>query len=484
MATIMGILDFFKKNDNQSKVKTDDTSQLAQTDVTDKKDDDTATAAVAVKADDDTVAVKASEDEPAKKTDDDKVDDTKEPEDAKPEDDAPKTDDTKPAADDTAAVKDTEDEPAEKDDDTTTPIKDDDTQSKPEDEKDKVEEEPEPVIDLEKPEIRLTTGIKDEENGIVVGFSIQGRSHIAHGIPCQDYHAYETIAPGWKLAITSDGAGSAREAARGSKANCDMAVKLVKQLIESKKWVENNYMPSELEWYIEIRNIFEIMQGIISSSAAKQAASYIEAQKNELAKCEEELKTTANDRKKARLTNKIQEHKANLAKPLEARDFNATIILLLLTPQGMLTAHIGDGRMGYRSQDGTWKSLLVPHKGDEASSTVFIPNNWNRQERLIPSFTMSNVYLPEVHVVKEIPQAFVLMSDGCESFTWQCYAKNQETGCYYDPNVPHPKFFDPLIDAIKECTDDKDRIDTLIDIINTVGNKEPDDRTMIFGILQ
>ena len=123
-------------------------------------------------------------------------------------------------------------------------------------------------LNLDKPEIRLKTSEELSSGGYVVGFSIQGRSHIRSGMPCQDYHAFEDLKDGWLLAITSDGAGSAKEAARGSKANCDLALRLIKQLVSEKRWKEKNYFPTEKEWYIEIRNVFEVMQAIVMRSAA------------------------------------------------------------------------------------------------------------------------------------------------------------------------------------------------------------------------
>ena len=347
------------------------------------------------------------------------------------------------------------------------------------------DEEVEPVIDVNAPQVRLTTSIQNEK-GYIAGFSIQGRSHIMNETNCQDYHAYEELAPGWHLAITSDGAGSAREAERGSKANCELTTRLVRQLIESKKWIEKNYFPTELEWYVEIRNIFELIQAIIQGSASKQATSYTETKQKELAEAEEALKKATSDAKKSKLIKRINTLKADVQKPLEARDFNATIVLMLITPQGMLTAHIGDGRMGYLDADGNWKALMTPHKGDEASATVFIPNNWNAQ-REVPAFTMSGVFLPEVKVVKELPKAFVLMSDGCESITWRYYAQDKETGRYYDPNEPFAGFFNPLLDEMNEAADAETRVNRLIEIINmgtTAGRQEQDDRTMIFGVFK
>lgn len=339
-------------------------------------------------------------------------------------------------------------------------------------------------VDLDNPERRLVTTIADK-NGYIVGFSIQGRSHICDGIPCEDYHAYTEIAPGWKLLITSDGAGSARESARGSKANCDMATNFIKQLLVQKGWIEKNYMPTELEWYVEIREIFLAMKGIITVQAAKQAPQYKASKEDALAELEAEIAKSEDKVVIGKLESKKQDIIEHINKPLTARDFNATIILMLITPNGMLTAHIGDGRMGYKSKDGKWKALMTPHKGDEASSTVFIPNDW--EQNRVPAFTMSNAYLPDVRVVHELPDVVVLMSDGCENITWSCYASNEQTGCYYDPNIPYVGFFEPLLEEMNRDLRPEQRIERLIEIINVgtkAGKAEHDDRTMLFGVFK
>ena len=340
--------------------------------------------------------------------------------------------------------------------------------------------EPAKSVDLDNPDRRLVTSVADE-NSYVVGFSIQGRSHISNGTPCEDYHAYKELAPGWRLFITSDGAGSARESARGSKANCEMAEKFITQLLTAKGWIEKNYMPTELEWHIECYNIFLSMKNIIFRQADKQAPQYKEAKEAELAVLEAEIEKCEDQVQRGHLESKKHDLIANINRPLSARDFNATIILMLLTPNGMLTAHIGDGRMGYKSKDGEWKALLTPHKGDEASATVFIPNDWHQIR--VPAFTMSDVYLPECKVVHELPEAIVLMSDGCENITWSCYTRD-DNGHYYDPNKPFRGFFEPLLEEMNRDLTPEQRADRLIEIINvgtSAGKAEHDDRTMIFA---
>lgn len=378
--------------------------------------------------------------------------------------------------------------PAAPTSDATPPIVVPPTENTPTTDKDTLVVSPtqEKTIDLDNPEVRLKTSITLPNNGYVTGFSIQGRSHIMMGKGCEDYHAFENLGDGWYLAITSDGAGSARESARGSKANCELATRLVKQLIEQRKWQENSYMPTEIEWYIEIKNIFEVMQTIIIRSAASQVDSYKQDQETLLTKLQEQEANETDVNKKMKLQIQMDDVKDNIAKPLEARDFNATIILMLITPQGIMTAHIGDGRMGYLTQDGKWKALMTPHKGEEASATVFLPNNWNRQ-LTVPIFKMSDVFLPETHVIREYPKAFVLMSDGCESFSWTCSVFDQTKNIYYDRNEPFERFLNPLIDALNEVNTEEERVTDMIDIINigtTGGKKEQDDRTMLLGVLK
>lgn len=307
-------------------------------------------------------------------------------------------------------------------------------------------------IDLDNPTIRTKTSININTEEYIVGCSLQGRSHIGVGVPCQDFHLYTQIAPHWHLTIVSDGAGSAKESERGSKANCEFATKLVTKLVVEKQWIENNYLPNDKEWYIEMRNVLELMQEIIKINTTKLN----EATKNNNSNIE----------------------------PLESRDFNATLLLILTTPKGMLTAHIGDGRMGYLSTNGEWLPLMTPHKGIEANETVFVPNNWNNQME-VPAFTMSGVYLPETMVITEKPKAIVIMSDGCEKFTWLCTAYDNENKTYYDRNRPFEGFLNPLIDEMNVISDPIDRVNRLIEIINlgtAEAKREQDDRTLLLGV--
>ena len=487
MGTISSLLKNLFSTDSEQEPKVD-TTPTPPVDTTPA--DEPKTDATADEPKDDSPADTPKDDAPTDTPKDDAPADA--PKDDEPKDDSPAVEPTDTPSEDTpAADAPTEDAPTEDAPAADTPTEDIPTdvpepQTDPAPDTDPVDEPQEPVkpVDLDAPERRMVTTTENQSE-YIVGFSIQGRSHISSGTPCEDYHAYAEIAPGWKLFVTSDGAGSARESARGSKANCDMAVNFIKQLLAQKGWIEKNYMPSELEWYVEIREIFLAMKGIITAQAAKKADQYKADKLAAVEALEAEIAATEDTTVRAKLESQKQDMVADANKPLTARDFNATVILMLITPNGMLTAHIGDGRMGYKSKDGQWKALMTPHKGDEASSTVFIPNDWDQNR--VPAFTMSEAYLPDVRVINELPEVVVLMSDGCENITWSCYARNEQTGHYYDPNVPFAGFFNPLLEEMNREQTPEQRLDRLIEIINVgtrAGKAEHDDRTMLLGVFK
>lgn len=277
----------------------------------------------------------------------------------------------------------------------------------------------------------------EENNSLVLGVSIVGKSHISEGIECQDCHRYKFLGNDWGIAIVSDGAGSALNAERGSNAVCNIGIKLVEELIQP--YIEKKELPDEKEWALEIRAIFEIIRDLFVKTAEKE--------------------------------------------DIDPKTFNATVLILVHTPFGMLVAHIGDGRMGYLDNNNVWHALITPHSGEEANQTIFITSDWN----IISNLKMSDVYVPETRVVKDLPKAFVLMSDGCENAIWECRVLNDILNKYEDLNRPFERFLSPMINMILEKENLDERFETFIDIIdkgNNVLERETDDKTLLLGILK
>lgn len=286
--------------------------------------------------------------------------------------------------------------------------------------------------------VKHETKEQNEDNDLVVlGVSIVGKSHISEGVECQDCHKYKFLGDDWGIAIVSDGAGSALNAQRGSNAVCNIGIKLVEELIQTYK--KKKELPEEKEWALEVRSILEILRDIF-------------------------VKTAENE-------------------DIDPKTFNATVLILVHTPHGMLVAHIGDGRMGYLDNNNVWHALITPHSGEEANQTVFLTSDWN----IISNLKMSNVYVPETKIVKDFPKAFVLMSDGCENATWECRVLNNVLNKYEDPNKPFERFLSPMINMILEKESLDEMFQTFVDIIdkgNNVLERETDDKTLLLGILK
>ena len=300
---------------------------------------------------------------------------------------------------------------------------------------------PQPVSEP-RPQLQTEKFAVENKEWIIVGASVIGRGHIESNMPCQDSNSYVSLDNGWGIAITSDGAGSAKHSHVGSKIVVTRAKSYFEQLIISSSWYKNNILPDDITW-------------------SKAAFKALKAVRDDMQKFAEE--------KQAKL-----------------ESFAATVIVVVHTPMGLLVAHIGDGRAGYQDKSGTWHSLITPHKGEEANQTIFITSDfWN-----IPFYEMSGVSVPETRVIRESAKSFVLMSDGCEHTSWDCNLYDAAKGIYYDPNTPHVAFFNPLIETLKEhrkeqlpFIDRSEKWSNYLDKGNKSFIKETDDKTMILGTI-
>lgn len=281
----------------------------------------------------------------------------------------------------------------------------------------------------------------DCDNCLIVGASVRGKGHIQTSLPCQDNNKYTYLTKGWGIAVVSDGAGSASKSQIGSKIVVERATTHFVDVIKEMKWIEQNVLPSNEDWaqiaYSVLRRVY------------KDIADFAQ-QKN-----------------------------------IAIKDLGATVIVLIHSPFGILSTHIGDGRAGYRNCDGEWHSIIAPHKGEEANQTIFITSQfWDR-----PSFRMSGRLIPESVIIREKVSGFTLMSDGCENTSWQISQIDRNTGKVCDPNQPFQKFFDPLTNTLIQFHNDKieanKRAEAWHSFLDTSKefSKEIDDKTLILGII-
>ncbi len=280
------------------------------------------------------------------------------------------------------------------------------------------------------------------DDWFLVGGSSIGKSHISSNKPCQDNHFCASIKEGWGISVICDGAGSAENSHLGSEFVSIKTVEVFVDFLQSNKFVSNNKLPNEQEWQSIVNLGFRSIYNSLSDFA------------NE--------------------------------KRIDFNSIACTVIVIVYTPIGLLSAHIGDGRGGYCNVNGVWKSLITPHKGEEANQTIFITSS-----RWISTnvFKMSDVLVPECRIIAEKVIAFTLMSDGCEAHAYDCSKMDEETSKWMDPNVPSEKFFNPLLKQLKSMYDNKvplaEITSSWLKFIEegTVGLKdEADDKTLILGI--
>ena len=276
---------------------------------------------------------------------------------------------------------------------------------------------------------------------VVVGASVKGNGHIESNMPCQDNSKFEILGKGWGVAVVSDGAGSAAHSDMGSKVVVERGTLHFKNLVEKEGWMDKNTLPSDAEWL--------------------QKSYFV-------------LKTIRNEVEMVAKKNSV-----------DLKSLSATCLAVIFSPLGLLAVHVGDGRMGCKTAADGWKTIMTPHKGDEANQTLFLISEfWN-----IPNYVQSGVLVPESIVVREPVDAFAVMSDGCESTAWLCTAQNAETGKYYDQNKPFEGFFNPLEETLasfhKDNVPEEERKEKWYKFIESGTKgfvKEQDDKTMILGV--
>ncbi len=258
--------------------------------------------------------------------------------------------------------------------------------------------------------------------------------------PCQDSHGIKMIDGESGIAVVCDGAGSAKNSDKGSQFVVKKTLSTFSQIISDNKW-SNTKLPKEKEW----------------KAASLKGFNKI---RHDLELYAEELEC-------------------------ETKSLACTIIAVIFFKDSLLFAHIGDGRAAYQNKNGEWKSILNPHKGEEANQTIFITSDaW-----LIKDFEMKGIPVPETLIVKETIDAFVLMSDGLESHSFELGFFDEENQVFVEKNEPYAKFFNPLKETVLKMKAEgfsfeeiQDKWQGFLEKGTERIKNEPDDKTLILGI--
>lgn len=272
----------------------------------------------------------------------------------------------------------------------------------------------------------------------VLHSSAIGRQHLT-GMdpkPCQDANVVRVINDSWGIAAVCDGAGSAANSHFGSRFVADKLSEYAEKMIIENGWIGEKRLPGEEDFRSEIIRALKHVKDDLTQFAAEK---------------EYELETLA-----------------------------CTVILVIYSPLGLLTVHIGDGRAGYCDENGEWEALMIPMKGEEANMTVFFTSEiWDD----------TNQYI-ETRIVDKPVRGFTLMSDGCEKHAFQCGIFDETEQKYIAQNKPHGPFFDPLIAALQSMQTKGETLEEIaekwkvfVEKGTTGLEKENDDKTLILGFI-
>ncbi len=280
------------------------------------------------------------------------------------------------------------------------------------------------------------SAINKEQHWMILAGSVQGKSHISSDIPRQDAFALLKIAKGWSVCAVADGAGSCPLSHVGANYVVTSVVKLVKEWVLKTELLKHKELPSENTWKETATDIFLQQRKKLEQFAEKHA--YI------------------------------------------LKDLSSTLIVLVITPFGILTAHVGDGRAGYRNEE-CWHPCMFPLHGEEANMTVFLPVlTRENSERFLQTSIYGGTY-----------DAFTLMSDGCERYAFYSCVLNTETNIYEDSNTPSADFFDPvckiLVGKKQSGATNEELCAMWVDFLANGSQQvrfeqEPDDRTLVIGV--
>lgn len=202
-----------------------------------------------------------------------------------------------------------------------------------------------------------------------------GTSHIQNGGRLEDAYAVSCMANDCIFAVVSDGAGSAKFGVYGAWLVCRILT------VRFREWLrDNSELPSDellVDWIDDLRDR-------ISAIAVQREST--------------------------------------------PRQFAATLAAVLITPDEVLTLHVGDSAIvGRRGTE--WDVLCWPENGEYASTTYFVTDD--------PEPRLNIARQPREH------DAFALFSDGVGDLALS-----------HSEQTAHKKFFVPMMRPVDVATED------------------------------
>lgn len=285
-------------------------------------------------------------------------------------------------------------------------------------------------------------------NWRIFGYSAQGKDHLKMNpiVPCQDNHFIQSVDDGWGVAVVCDGAGSHKYSHIGSRFVTRFVADQVCHGVRNSTFYQKQNLPSPETWRKWCKAlVWQTRQAL---------EQFVKSQQAQIA-------------------------------DISIGNVGCTLIVTVYSPYGILSAHIGDGRAGYRNAV-EWDSIMTPFNGEYSNQTIFLNSDYIYQHELENPNEPERPFL-ETRVISGNVKSFVLMSDGCENGLYYVDKYDEVSKKVIDVNRPIDGF-----DAIIEMLSDRLKVNQneatalFADIVNK-GNaplvEEGDDKTLVLGFL-
>ena len=247
----------------------------------------------------------------------------------------------------------------------------------------------------------------------VFGASVVGSAHLREDTPCQDANGWKLLPGGCAVFAIADGAGSASHADIGAKLAVERSIDAIAATVASHASGEQ-IIPDE-GWPAAMREIVAAVREAVVSRALE----------------------------------------ANL----RPRDFACTLIISVLAPSAVVTAHVGDGAVVVRHRDGTLETLSAPEQSEYANEVNFLTAQ-NALDHL------------RISIIKTELDAIALLTDGL-----------QFSVLSYPDWKPKAEFFTSLLGALAASGSTEAAQDGLRWLLGSdqVKTRTSDDVTLVVG---
>jgi hypothetical protein len=258
-----------------------------------------------------------------------------------------------------------------------------------------------------------TSSEKSSNNLNTKFFSLYGNAHgpkyknMNPPKPWQDYLIQGDIILNdivWNIAIVADGAGSSEHSEKASKFCCNKLYEIASEYIVSHKWLTKDNLPSEEEWELSASYFFDQTRQELLAYAA---------------------------------TNNLPEG-----------SFNCTLILVIRTAKGFLSANIGDGRAGYVSKENSFP-LIIPFQTFNVGATKFLASSdWNHFFRTY--FTPVDLSQLDYYVVSSDGCTYFWDTEGIPRKDMKGIYDNAHPDAFYDKNLIDHAKLNPVVEYLSQ----------------------------------